>query len=265
MAWSLSISTSESQNSGANQSTVSATLYLNWSSGEAYANYTQEWYISIGGNQTGGAAPTSVNWNGSSWVSLSGSVALGSHSVTFTHDANGNRSAVGTSGSFAGDGGYAPGALSVGGTTYGAINYDRKPATPAAPTAVVNSNKTITVSWSAVSSPAGTPTYYVRYAAALSGGGYGSWSSDVSTTSTSYIYSGLARGVTYKFQVRAENTDGTSAYSADSSGYFLPAGGKIYDAGSFRLTNFGRKFDGTNWVDLTTAKKFDGSTWVDLS
>lgn len=258
MGYSLGISTSESQNPGSNQSTVYVTGTL-YTGGNSYAGYSTSYSVVIAGITVASGGGPSELWNPNSW-SFSGS-------YTFTHDANGYRGAVGTAVYFSGSGGYSPGNLGTGGTTYGAIDYDRKPATPSAPTAVVNSNKTITVNWSAVSSPAGTATYYLQYAASVGGGGYGSWSTAVSTTSTTYTYSGLGRGATYKFRLYATNSDGTSATSSESSGYFLPAGGKIYDAGAFRLTAFGRKLaaDGTTWTDLTTAKKYDGSNWIDLS
>lgn len=256
MGYSLGISTSESQNPGSNQSTVYVTGTL-YTGGNSYSGYSTSYSVVIGGvTVASGAGPTAL-WNPDSW-SFSGS-------YTYTHDANGYRGAVGTAVYFSGSGGYSPGNLGTGGTTYGAIDYDRKPAIPAAPTAVVNSDKTITVNWSAVSSPAGTATYYIQYAAAVGGGGYGAWSSEVSTTSTNYLYSGLARATTYKFRVRAQNSDGNSGYGAESAGYFLPAGGKIYENGAWRLLNFARRFDGVNWIDLTIAKRFDGTNWVDLT
>lgn len=263
MSASLGSSSSQGTNAGANQSTVYASATVTITAG--YFQGMQSYgYITIGDATYTIAGPTYM-------AALSDPhVAPESWSFsaqrTYDHDANGYRGAVGVSASFAVDGASFH---NCGSDTadQGAIDYDRKPAVPAAPSAVVNSNKTITVNWSAVSSPAGTATYYIQYAAAVGGGGYGSWSSEVSTTSTTYTFSGLGRGATYKFHVRAANTDGNSGYGADSTGYFLPAGGKIYDAGTFRLTSFGRKLaaDGVTWIDLTTGKKYDGTNWIDLS
>lgn len=251
----IGVSSSQSTNAGANQSTVYVTMTL-YSNGWSFDGYTTYYGIRIGDAWYTGTAVRTL-YSPNSW-----SVSA---SRTYNHDANGYRGAVDTEAYFDGTGPYMPDYLSAGGGTQGAIDYDRRPATPAFSTITVNSDKTISLGWAAVSSPAGTPTYYVSYASAVGGGGYGSWSAESSTTATSFVYSGLPRGVTYKFRIRASNSDGFTGYSADYPGYFLPAGGKIYDAGSFRLTAFGRKFDGTNWIDLTTAKKFDGSTWVDLS
>lgn len=265
MAWSTTINSSETQNPGGNTSTVYVSLTFS-AINQGYSGYSTSFVLYVGGNLVANAGgPSALNTDGSgtdSWTSAT-------YSYTYTHNDNGERGSVGTSGTFYGQGGYSPPSTGVGGTgtTYPAINYDRKPAVPAAPTAVVNSDKTIAVSWSAVSSPAGTATYYIQYAAAVGGGGYGAWSSEVSTTNANYTFSGLGRGVTYKFHVRAANSDGNSGYGADSAGYFLPAGGKIYEAGAFRLTSFGRKLaaDGVTWVDLTTGKKYDGTNWIDLS
>ena len=265
MGWWLSLGTSESQNAGSNQSTVSATLYLNWDGGSAYANYTQEWYINIGGNQTGGSAPSSANWNGSSWVSLTGSVAIGSHSVTFTHDANGYRGAVGTSASFDGDGGYAPGDISTTGTTYGAVDYDRKPSAPTSVTSTLNSDKSITVTSNSVSSPAGTATYYVSY----SSDGGSTWSSytTIPSNARTYTYAlgSLTLGLNYRFRMYASNSDGSSAAFTQTSDVFLPAGGKIYDGSSWGPTLTAKRYTGSAWQTLTTAKRYDGSSWINLS
>lgn len=263
MAWSTTINSSESQNPGGNTSTVYVSLTFS-AINQGYSGYSTSFVLYVGGNLVANAGgPSALNTDGvgtDSWTSST-------YSYTYTHNDNGVRGSVGTSGTFYGQGGYSPPSGGVGGTgtTYAAIDYDRKPAVPAAPTVVVNSDKTISLSWSAVSSPAGTATYYIQYAAAVGGGGYGAWSSEVSTTSTNYLYSGLARATTYKFRVRAQNSDGNSGYGAETSGYFLPAGGKIYENGAWRLLNFAKRFDGVNWVDLTIAKRFDGTNWIDLT
>jgi hypothetical protein len=268
MAWFLTIGTSESQNPSANQSTVSATLYLNWNGGSAYANYTQEWYINIGGNVTGGAAPTAVNYNPNtgSYVSLTGSVAVGSYSVTFTHDTNGYRGTVGTSGSFDGDGGFGPGDISVGGPTYGAIDYVRLPSAPASVTAV-SVGPVITVTAGEASTPGPTITAYkVSYASSTNGGAtWSSWSSETNMTNRVYSYNSLTPGLTYKFRVRATNSDGDGPFT-ESNTLFLTAGGKRYTGTNWALTAAAAKrFNGTSFVSLTTAKRYNGSAWVNLS
>lgn len=269
MAWSLSIGTSESQNPAANQSTVSATLYLNWSSGEAFANYAQEWYINIGGNVVGGSAPSSVNYKSTYpyWVSLTGSVAVGSHSVTFTHNTNGERGAVGTSGSFDGDGGFGPGDLSVTGTTYGAINYTRLPGAPSSVTAV-SVGPVITVTSGEASTPGPTITAYkVSYASSTNGGAtWSGWSGETNMNNRVYSYNSLTPGLTYKFRVRVTNADGDGPFT-ESNTLFLTAGGKRYTGTNWALTAAAAKrFNGTSFVSLTTAKRYtDAGTWVNLS
>lgn len=264
MGWWLTQAVGLEAYDAANNRTLYRTrVYVNWNGGSAYAGYTTSGGGSVAGQGFSFGGPSSMNYNGSSWISLTGSQEVYTGTFWVGSDANGYLSGVYADSWFNGGGGYAPGYITASASA-GGVDYDRRPAQPSISTVTVNSNKTISLSWSAVSSPASTATYYVSYAAAAGGGGYGSWSSEITTTSTNYTYSGLPRGVTYKFRIRAGNSDGLTGYS-ETTGYFLPAGGKIYDAGSFRLTAFGRKFDGTNWIDLTTAKKFDGSTWVDLS
>jgi len=269
MAWGLSLATSQSTNEAANQSTVNATLYLTWSNANRYSGFTTSGSINIGGNVIGFTGPTS---GGS--AAQTGSQVLASHSVTFTHDANGNRGAVGTSGSFdaSGTSTIAPQNLSTSGTTFGAINYDRKPAAPTTVSITLNADKSIFVQSNAVSSPAGTATYYVASRSSSNGGStYGAWSSYITIPSNarSYTYNAgtLTYGLTYQFKMYASNSDGSSAETVSNSpaSIFLPAGGKRFNGSTWNATGTAQRFDGTNWITLATAKRFDGTNWVDLT
>ena len=256
MAYSLGISTSESQNAGANQSTVSVTGTL-YTGGQSYAGYSTSWSVVIAGTTVAsGAGPTEL-WDPGSY-SFSGS-------YTFTHNANGERGAVSTAVYFSGGGGYSPGNLGTSGTTYGAINYDRKPAAPSTVTPVLNADKSISVTSNAVSSPAGTATYYVAY----SSNGGSTWSSDITISGNARTYTfsagSLTYGLTYKFRMKASNSDGTSAYTTTTVDTFLPAGGKRFDGSAWNATGTAQRFNGTTWVTLATAKRFNGTSWIDLS
>lgn len=267
MAWSISVSASQSTNEAANQSTVSATLYLSWSSWESFANYDVEGYVNIGGSVAGAASPRQVNYPN---AVQSGSIAIVSHSVTYTHDANGYRGAVGTSGSFDGDGGYSPGDLSVGGPSYGAIDYDRKPAAPSTVTPVLNADKSITVTSNAVSSPAGTATYYVSWASSSDGGStWSAWSSytTIPSNARAYTYAlgSLTMGLTYKFRMYASNSDGSSAATATTTNTFLPAGAKVYNGTTWKNGTIANIYTGSGWVPITTAKRYNGTDWVNLT
>lgn len=263
MAWFLTLEASQSQNPGANQSTVSATLYLNWNNGSAYSNYDQEFYIIVGGISTGWiSAPRSVNWPNQT---NSGRVALWTHSPTFNHDTNGYRGPVGTYGYFNGDGGFGPGDIDVTGPTFGALDYVRLPSAPSSVSASAT-GPTVVVTSGEASTPGPAITgYFVSYASSSNGGAtFGSWSSESTMTNRSFTYT-LTPGLTYKFRVRAQNGDGFSGYT-ESSSLFLAAGGKRFTVSDWALTvTAAKRFNGTAWVDLTTAKRFNGTDWVNLS
>jgi hypothetical protein len=259
MAWGISIGTSQSENPGANQSTVSATLYLTWNNRDAYSGYNFNCSINIGGNVRTVQMPTAFFA-----PTQTGSVAVNSHSVPYNHDAAGFRGAVGTSGNIAGPGGFAPGNISVGGTTYGAIDYSR-PAGNVPFVSASNVSNVISVSWGQAPAPFGPVTYYWQVRSSSNGGAtWGGWSGETATTSlsTSGTYS---PGLTYQFRVRAANSDGGGGYT-ESNTVFLNAGGKRWTGSNWALTTTAAKrFTGSAWVDLTTAKRWNGSSWVNLS
>lgn len=215
-------------------------------------SYGRVW---IGGQNYDIAGPTAMS-QGSSWSWSAGRV--------YGHDANGYRGAVDVSVEFWVSG-TSYHANSTGAGTQGALDYDRKPAAPSTVTPVLNSDKSITVTSNAVSSPAGTATYYISY----SNNGGSTWSSDITISGNARTYTfaagTLTYGLNYKFRMKASNSDGTSAYTTTTSDTFLPAGGKRFDGSTWNATGTAKRFDGTSWITLATAKRFNGTSWVDLS
>jgi hypothetical protein len=206
--------------------------------------------VTINGTNYDQAGPTSM---------AQGQTYTWSYPVTFTHNANGERAAIGVSVAF-----YVSGASfhdgSAGAGTQGALNYDRKPAKPASVTAVVNADKTVTVTSTAVSSPAGAATYYVSQ----SSDSGSSWSSPVAMSERTYTFSGLTLGLDYQFRVYATNSDGTSA-TRTSDSYFLPAGGRRLTSEGFVPTQTFKRLTAEGWVDVSTAKRLTAEGWVQLS
>lgn len=262
MAWWLSVGGGESQDPGSNKSYVSATVYLNWNNRQSYAGYGGMYgEVNIGGTPYGYYAPDTVNYpNGTS----TGSVAMASFTKTYLHDPNGYRGAVGTSAYLNGSGGYAPGYLSAGGQTFGAIDYSRPSASPTWCQAS-NVSNTITFQWNEASAPFGPITYYWIYRASSDGGAtWGGWSGETSTSglSTSGTYS---PGQTYQFAVRASNSDGGGGWLYSNT-VFLTAGGKRWTGNNWALTTgAAKRYTGSTWTNITIAKRFDGNNWVNLS
>jgi hypothetical protein len=211
MAWGLSLATSQSTNAAGNQSTVSATLSLTWNNADRYSGFTTSGSISIGGNVSNFTGPTS---GGS--TAQNGSQVLHSHSVTFTHDVNGFRGAVGTSGSFdaSGTNTIAPQNLSTSGTTFAAIDYNRSALQASAPS-VSRSSNGLTLSYSAVdpgannSGPARSFDWNYRTES-------GGWIDLPDTSSAGGSSVGVDPHTTYRVRVLAYNSDGNNGWSAES-------------------------------------------------
>lgn len=262
MAWWLSVGASESQNPVGNTSTVSATVYLNWNNGQAYAGYNFGGTVYIGDAGYPYTAPTSANWPNQ--VS-SGSVAMASFSRTYEHSPSGYRGGVGTSADLGGPGGYAPGYLSAGGPSFGAIDYTRIPSAPSYVSAS-NVGPVITVSWPDAATPFGPLTYYWAYRSSTNGGAtWGNWSGDNNVGTAKTFTQTFTGGATYQFRVRAANSDGTSGWM-ESNTLFLSSGGKRFTGSNWALTvGAAKRFNGSSWVDLVTGKRFDGTNWVNLT
>lgn len=271
MGYWLTVGSYQTQDPANNQSTVYATLYLNSDNWSSYAGYNSAGgYFAIGGAVTWFSGPTSFNYSPNNQYHTQ---AICSISRTFTHDANGYREAIISDGYFNGGGGYAPGPI-YGNDSYasGALDYDRKPAAPTTVSITLNADKSIQVQSNAVSSPAGTATYYISSRSSSDGGStWGSWSSytTIPSNARTYTYSAgsLTYGLTYQFRMYASNSDGSSAATTSNSPstVFLPAGGKRFDGSTWNPTGTAKRFDGTNWNTLTVAKRFNGTSWVDMT
>lgn len=246
----ISVSSWQTTNEAANQSTVYVGMTL-YSNGWSFDGYTTGYGLRIGDQWSTGTGVRTL-YSPNTWYV--------EWSRTYTHDANGYRGAVDTEAYFDGTGPYMPDYLSAGGGTQGAVDYVRKPGTPPSLTATVNSNKTITVNVGSVSSPAGTPTYYVDYS--QNGAAY---TGQQSSTGTSFTFSGLTPGQNYGFRAFATNSDGTGGLVYTASTVFLPSGGKRWDGSSWVPVQMFKRWDGSNWVDISMAKRWNGSAWVDLT
>lgn len=259
MASSISGSSSQSTNEGANQSTVSGAGSITITVGSFSGQ--QSWgRVNIGDTYYDIAGPTAMSqgqtWN---WDAAR----------TYTHTANGERGDVGVSVSFRIDGsGNQFHANSTGAATQGALNYDRKPATAGAVTATVNVDKTITVNVGNTASLASSPTFKFSYS--TDGGSTWSAVTDGSTSlvsGTTYtgqkVYTGLTPGYTYIFRAYATNSDGQGAPTT-ASGVFLMSGGKRWNGTAWVPLTTLKRWNGTAWVNITTAKRWNGSAWVNL-
>lgn len=252
MAFSMGISTSQGTDAGNNTSTVYVSAAVYTDSYTSYYGMGSSWSINIGGAVGSGGGPSSMAKSSSfgfSWA------------YTFTHNANGYREAVGTAAYFSVPG--YPYNGGVGGTTYGAIDYDRKPGAPASATATLNSDKSITVVAGGASSPAGAATYYVQYASSSDNGAtWTAFGGQQTMSGQSFTWTTLLPGLTYKFRVWATNSDGTGP-SIESNSLLLPSGFKIKTEGGLvhaRTVKI-KDTDGV-WKNVRTFKIKTASGWV---
>ena len=223
----------------------------------AQQNYFAGWSASGSFQINGGV----VQYYGGNY-SMSGtytSITLGSWEGWIGHDANGNGTiSVFSDFDTAASPSYLPDYVSVS-ASEGLPNYDRKPSAPSSVVAVVNADKTITVTVNGVSSPAGTATYYVAYS--KDGAAY---TGTQSGTSNVYTFSGLTPGANYVFRAYATNSDGTGGTTYATS-VLLPSGGKLWNGTAFVNCTTTKLYNGTSWVNITIAKRYDGTNWVNLT
>lgn len=253
----------QSTNAAGNQSTVYARITL-VATNIGYSGYSTAFQVYVGGNLVANAGgPSALNTDGSgteTWTS-------GWYGYTYGHDTNGYRGDVGTSVAFQGSGGFSPPSMSTGGPTQGAINYDRKPAAVTGTTAVVNADKSITVSFAGGASPGGTPTLTSTYRVSYSQNGGAFTGEFTGASSPITIPTGtLTPGNNYVFRAWAtnESNDGASA-SSDSASVFLSSGGRIYNGTAWVPTVTARIYNGTAWVPIVTARVYNGTSWVNLT
>jgi hypothetical protein len=143
------------------------------------------------------------------------------------------------------------------------------PTTPTSVTPTLNSDKSITVTSSEVSSSSGTPTYYISYSSSSDGGStWGSWSSYITIPSNARVYTYSANtlppGFTYRFKMYTSNSVGSSL-DTTSLGLFLPAGGKLYNGTSWVNATDAKVLTASGWQTIVTAKMYDGTQWVNLT
>jgi len=215
MAWSTTINTSQTTNPSNNTSTVYASLTFS-AINQGYSNYTTTFNIYIGGNLVANdVGPRALNTDGSgtdTWTSAT-------YSYTFTHDANGARGTVATSGTFYGQGGFSPPSSGVGGTgtTFGALNYDRIPNTPTTPSFVSRNRESISMSTSATL-PGGSPSApsITSYTWQVSTDAI-SWNTISGQSGSTLNYTAPSATTQYYFKALATNSEGSSAYSSPSA------------------------------------------------
>lgn len=145
----------------------------------------------------------------------------------------------------------------------GSVPWTTVPTAPSSIT-VTKSGTSVTVACGTSSSDGGNTisNYYVRYSKDS-----GAYTSGVAMTSRSYTYTGLTPGSSYVFQVYSTNADGNSAGRA-ATAVTVVAPAKLYDtntAGAFAYATIAKRFDGSNWVNISTSKRYDGTNWIDLT
>lgn len=220
MAYSLSISSSQSQDAANNRSTVGATLTLT-ATNIGYSGYNTSWGMSIGGTGFGGSGPTALNTDGAGTETWS----VGNQ-VTYNHNADGTRGDISCYASFNGSGGYSPPYMEAGPSTQGALNYTRTPNTPPAPT-LTRDGASITMSSAGTVQAAGTGGNPPLYAAPAIDYYHWYWGTDASTPTM------LAQATSPYTHTTFTKTQAVyiSTYAHNSEG-FGPESGSTYIAGA---------------------------------
>lgn len=201
MAYWLTISTSQGTNEAGNNSTVYATLYLN-------SNYGSSWWgTNIGGSINIGGSVSGFSRSSGGSSSGNWSAAIHSHQYTWDHGASGYRGAVGTAGYF-GPGSNVP-SLSVGGTTYGAIDWDRSARTPAFSEITRTSATNFRVNYSLTGSVNGPTTYVVQRSTNNWGANETSWTNPGRPFDTT-----VSANQEYYFRIYAYGDEGGNKFSS---------------------------------------------------
>lgn len=258
MAWYLTQSLYPiSDDPGNNRRLYRTDVYLNASGYNAYSGYSTSGGGSVDGQGFSFGGPSSAS------LSNSGQV-VNTTDFWIYGDINGYHGTVSASAWFQGSGGYSPPYITASASS-GGFDWNRSPAAVTGTTATVNTDKSVTVSFSGGASPGGSPgltsTYHVSYSkngAAFTG--------DYTGSGSPITITGLAPGNNYVFRAWATNgsSDGASS-STDSASVFIPSGGKIYNGTAWVPTTTAKIYNGTAWVDLSTAKIYNGTSWVNLT
>jgi hypothetical protein len=232
-------------NEAANQSTVRVRAFIDCSTTFA--------------SSSGGSGTTPAgNWSrGSTNFSGPGSIEVFNTSFAVNHNADGSGSyTISGSSSMSGWG-----SASTGSATLTLTNFVRVPNAPAS-ISVTTSTRTATVTSgvATVSGPAVT-SYEVQRTPPDST----TFSGTISTmTSRQFTYTNLDGGKTYRFRVRARNSEGAGPWR-ESGNIFVPAGGKRWTGSAWTPTATAKRWNGSSWVDISTAKRWNGSAWIDLT
>lgn len=260
MAWYLTQSVYPISDDAANNRRLYRTdVYLNASGYNAYSGYSTSGGGSLAGQGFSFTGPSAASLNNSSQV-------IHTFDAWVNGDINGYYGTVGADAWFQGSGGYSPPYITASAST-GGFNWDRKPAAVTGASAVVNANKSVTVSFSGGASPGGSPalssTYHVSFSKA---GGPATGDYTGSGSPITVPSSALQPGFNYTFTVWATNgsNDGASA-SSTSGSVFVPSGGKVWNGSAYVPSVTAKIYNGTAYVPIVTAKMYNGTAWVNLS
>ena len=252
----------QSTNIAANTSVVYIHVYL-------YLDNTSFQPYDLGQNSSWSATVDGQNYSGTYAYDFRGQPAgyvqtLLSTTKTITHTANGSKTISFSASSTAAS---PLGSASCSGSLV-LTDFNFTAGVPGSFNASNVPGTGIVATWVASVSYKTPVTYYLSYRSSTDGGStWGSWSSEVTTTNLTYTYGGLTPGLTYQLRIRAYNGfDNYSGYATNQPTVFLTAGGKRYTGTNWALTSAqAKRWTGSAWVSLTTTKRFDGTNWVNLS
>jgi hypothetical protein len=236
-------------------------IRLNWDNSNSFYGYSSSAGCFIRYNIGAGNVdvPISISAPSAAGGSGSGYTTLASGTLNISHNSQGIMNSCTIYGSYSN--GYV-GNLTASDYVGNLQDFDVRPSAPDSCSAVVNADKTITVTSGTVSSPYSTPTYYVQYNKNGTG-----WTNQKTMSSRTYTYTvsdGIVPGATYEFRTWASNADGSGSFTYSGS-YFVTSGGKRYNGSSWVNADTAKRFDGSSWVQITTAKRYNGSSWADLA
>lgn len=154
----------------------------------------------------------------------------------------------------------SPGA-SYGGSLVGSFDWAYVNTAPASISVSKNAlSVTVTVGVAGGSDASSPSSYQVEYSK-----DGGAWTGTATADGSRQVtYSGLTPGSSYTFRAWANNNVGSSAVVTSSS-VLITAWGKRWNGSAWVDSVNAKRWNGSAWVDLTIAKRWNGSAWVDLS